>query len=686
MKKNIYRCTAAIFCITLLGILFSCKEDQDDTSSPVTPITSAWPISRTSTPDLLADHYGPRILSGNYDFHRGLDIANFQDGSPVIDGVTPIYSILPGTVVRIENEIPPADCATSTYAFKRFGNFVVVHHGDVNGDDLQSTYLHLNSYKVQVGDKVAAGDIIGFVGNTGCDINSVHLHFETYAGITPSGSGKILRLYTKNPYTYLPYSPVKPDVSLNRSSQFLTFTIIQEKGSVDIVRYEVQTDVSAQINLDFESREGIDPNSDDTSSYNGITLIPSDYTASDSHYQLTLKFDATILNQTAGDPDSDGTWNALNAVTLTMVNARGTRYQKSFSFMISSTTPAEGATNIGLNTPIAVTFDKTMDTSSITTNVSDTSCSGTFLVSVNDFLSCIQMVGTPVSSDGGQTFTVTPSSDLPFNTTVKLKITTGAKDVSGQNLSSDYISSLGFETRSMILINGGTFTMGDPSDDSSQSHVTREMPAHDVTIDSFYINTHEVTAAEYKVCVDAGSCTTPPVDANGTYNVTGKNNHPINLVSWEDAKQFITWMNSGSNINYRLCSEAEWEYAARAGSTTFYPCGDNPSCMGDYAWYSDNSGSSSQEVKTRQPNAFGLYDMMGNVHEHVEDYYHTDYTGAPTDGSAWLVPADTSNYRVFRGGHWTSSETYLRSSYRYRRSQSSTNINTGFRFCADYSP
>ena len=137
----------------------------------------------------------------------------------------------------------------------------------------------------------------------------------------------------------------------------------------------------------------------------------------------------------------------------------------------------------------------------------------------------------------------------------------------------------------------------------------------------------------------------------------------MDKVSWYDVQQFISKLNQKTGQNYWLPSEAEWEYAARAGTTTDWSFGNDESKLGNYAWYSQNSGRKTQEVGQKLPNAFGLYDMHGNVWEWTQDCWYGSYSGAPTDGSAWTTGC-TSNSRVLRGGSWVSNPALLRSANR----------------------
>jgi formylglycine-generating enzyme required for sulfatase activity len=136
---------------------------------------------------------------------------------------------------------------------------------------------------------------------------------------------------------------------------------------------------------------------------------------------------------------------------------------------------------------------------------------------------------------------------------------------------------------------------------------------------------------------------------------------PVEQVSWLNAQEFIRKLNQlNDGYVYRLPTEAEWEYACRAGST-----GDYAGDLDSMAWYDKNSDNQTHVVGTKQPNAFGLYDMHGNVSEWCEDYYHDRYTGAPSDGSAWLSGGEMK-YRVLRGGSWYNGATNARSANRFK--------------------
>jgi len=204
-----------------------------------------------------------------------------------------------------------------------------------------------------------------------------------------------------------------------------------------------------------------------------------------------------------------------------------------------------------------------------------------------------------------------------------------------------YTNSIGME---FTLIPAGEFMMG-------SNEYEREKPIHKVNIrKSFYLGTYPVTQKEWKAVMG-----TSPSDFKG-------DNLPVEQVSWNDVQDFIKKLNEKEGGNkYRLPTEAEWEYSARAGKTTSYSFGDEESKLGDYAWYYANSGSKTHEVGQKKPNPWGLYDMHGNVWEWVQDIYHDSYSGASTDGSAW---EGSGSYRVIRGGSWNDDGRYCRSAGR----------------------
>jgi formylglycine-generating enzyme required for sulfatase activity len=196
-----------------------------------------------------------------------------------------------------------------------------------------------------------------------------------------------------------------------------------------------------------------------------------------------------------------------------------------------------------------------------------------------------------------------------------------------------------------VVIPVGRFTMGSPAGETGR--LPREGPQHEVTIAKpFAVSKFEVTWDEWDACVEYGHCATVP---DSTW---GHGTLPVINLTWAQAQQFVTWFSEMTGRRYRLLTEAEWEYAARAGTTTAYPWGDE---IGSGHAHCSECGDQLDQQRTAPvgsflANPFGLHDMNGNVWEWVEDCYQSDYNGAPTDGSA-LIGGDCRN-RVLRGGSW----------------------------------
>ena len=196
----------------------------------------------------------------------------------------------------------------------------------------------------------------------------------------------------------------------------------------------------------------------------------------------------------------------------------------------------------------------------------------------------------------------------------------------------------------MVALAAGALAMGSNED-------TSERPIHRVAVKAFAIGKYPVTVREWKVCVAAKAC---------RYAPTGEDDAPVANVSWSDAKQFTAWLSQATQREYRLPSEAEWEYAARGGSATKYWWGNQPqpglaNCKGCNEPYDPRQPL---KVGSFPPNPFGLYDMGGGVDQWVEDCWHKNYQGAPTDGAPWLA-AECSAH-VLRGGSWRSEPVNIR--------------------------
>ena len=221
------------------------------------------------------------------------------------------------------------------------------------------------------------------------------------------------------------------------------------------------------------------------------------------------------------------------------------------------------------------------------------------------------------------------------------------------------------ECPEMVVVPAGSYKMGSPSSEAGRDD--DEGPVHQVTIvKPFAVGIYEVTFDEWDACVVAGGCKYR--DDNGW----GRGNRPVIHISWDKTQEYVGWLSRMTGKTYRLLSEAEWEYVARAGSTTAYPWGDGidtkkANCDGCGSQWDEQSTA---PVGSFKPNAFGVFDTAGNVWEWVEDCYNDSYEGAPDNGNAWT--SENCWFRVLRGGCWANSPKVIRSAYRLRF------INTGW--------
>ena len=212
----------------------------------------------------------------------------------------------------------------------------------------------------------------------------------------------------------------------------------------------------------------------------------------------------------------------------------------------------------------------------------------------------------------------------------------------------------------MVVVPEGAYLMGSPPDEPGRWN--DEGPRHRVTIARpFAAGRYEVTFAQWDACRRAGACTHAPGDEGW-----GRGDRPVIHVSWKDAKEYIGWLSEKTGETYRLLGESEWEYAARARTDSPYHWGaevgeGRANCGG---CGERRGGARTAPAGSFPPNGFGLFDMAGNVWEWVEDCGHPDYTGAPSDGSAWLAPGDC-RLRMLRGGAWDDAASRVRSAIRY---------------------
>lgn len=222
----------------------------------------------------------------------------------------------------------------------------------------------------------------------------------------------------------------------------------------------------------------------------------------------------------------------------------------------------------------------------------------------------------------------------------------------------------------LVSLPGGSYTMGTNGGDPS------EKPAHRVSISTpFAIGKHEVTVEQWNACVDGGGC---PRVGSGLPGTT-----PIRDISWDDVQQYLKWLSKSTGKSYRLPSEAEWEYAARAGTTSRFWWGEqmrpghaNCKDCGD-PWSQDGPAN----VGSFAANAFGLYDVSGSVWEWTSDCWHPSFKGAPDNGKSWEAP--NCRERVIRGGSWRDGVSYMPVTTRFKYSASVRYSQNGFRVARD---
>ena len=254
----------------------------------------------------------------------------------------------------------------------------------------------------------------------------------------------------------------------------------------------------------------------------------------------------------------------------------------------------------------------------------------------------------------------------------------------------------------MIVLPAGEFMMGSP--EGERGRWDDEGPQHQVTIPKpFAVGKYEVTVGQFKAFIDAtkyevrGIC---EIYESGNWVLKADlnwenpgfkqtNNHPVVCVSWNDAKAYVKWLSEEAGEKYRLLSEAEWEYIARAGTTTAYYF--DATTSQEQANY-DEMNNGTVEVGQYDCNAFELCDIHGNVQEWVEDCWHDDYKGAPSDGSAWRVGCDSTedfagvDTRILRGGTWIDDRVDLRSAFRSGGTAWLRDNKTGFRVARTLTP
>ena len=240
----------------------------------------------------------------------------------------------------------------------------------------------------------------------------------------------------------------------------------------------------------------------------------------------------------------------------------------------------------------------------------------------------------------------------------------------------------------MVVIPIGEYKMGAPPDEPMSFDTER--PVHKVTIRKpFAISQYEITFAEFDRFVEATGHRKPSDKGWGKAH-WGRTDTPVFDVTWHDAQLFVEWLSEQTSKHYQLPSEAQWEYAARAGTTTAFNTGDcihtdQANYHGQYEYgdcpMAPGYFGKALPVGSYPPNAWGLYDVHGNIFEWIRDCWHTNYEGAPDDGSAWMHEGDNvdCDKRVLRGGSWSGRPVDIRSAYRARNNTNFKSIFIGFR-------
>ena len=302
------------------------------------------------------------------------------------------------------------------------------------------------------------------------------------------------------------------------------------------------------------------------------------------------------------------------------------------------------------------------------------------ILTISSFLLCIIAMNAQTNNvtrkrSQKQTSTLSttpPKKQNATSTPAKIQSTTSSSlRSSSSSSSSSNSSSISNSQRvlqelanNMVYVQGGTFTMGATSEQGSDAY-DDEKPAHSVTLSSFYICKYEVTQELWQAVMGSN-----PSTFKGNYN-------PVECVSWYDCKTFISKLNSLTGKNYRLPTEAEWEYACRGGnrSNGYKYSGSNT--LSDVAWYSLNSGNKTTMVRIKSSNELGIYDMSGNVYEWCSDWYGNYSNMAQTNPTG---PNSGSN-RILRGGCWYNNAKYCRSTTRYSYVPGYSSCSIGFRLC-----
>lgn len=429
---------------------------------------------------------------------------------------------------------------------------------------------------------------------------------------------------------------VKVSENTQTSARMATVTVKSEIGILTIK--VTQNEANAAISLDTSTMEFTSSSGEQTFK---ITANTS-WTVSSDQTWCSVSPTSGSNNGSVKVKVSENTQTSARTATITVKTDAGTRTvsvtQSGASGQVSlSVSDMEFAAGSGSkifsiksNTAWAVSSDENWCSVSPTSGSGD----GSVTVSVDE--------NTSTSS---RTATITVESATIKRT---LAVTQNGVTPTPTPASQDRTFTVGGVTFKMIAVEGGTFTMGATSEQGSEAD-SDEKPTHSVTLSSYSIGETEVTQALWQA-----------VMGSNLSRFSGSNK-PVERVSWDDCQDFIRRLNALTGENFRLPTEAEWEYAARGGNKSWgykYAGSNN---IDNVAWYDDNSGSQTHNVATKSPNELGLYDMSGNVGEWCQDWYGDYSSGSQTNPTG---PA-SGGYRVGRGGCWDYYARGCRVSYRF---------------------
>ncbi|MBQ7951520.1 MAG: SUMF1/EgtB/PvdO family nonheme iron enzyme [Alistipes sp.] len=355
---------------------------------------------------------------------------------------------------------------------------------------------------------------------------------------------------------------------------------------------------------------------------------------------ITLSADSATVTLTAPDnaeiwvngvKRSTSSWSGtLNSGTYIFEARKAGHKSATLSKHITSAEPRQSYT---LPAPTPIVGSLIISGTPINADVTlDNKAVGQLPLKLNDILVGEHTI--VVSKSGYETYTqsvtIADGKTVTINATLTKQV---AQTVETTPVSSDSDSTIG--GLDMVFVKGGTFTMGATSEQGADAY-DDEKPAHSVTLSDFYIGKYEVTQAQWRAVMGSN-----PSSFKG-------DNLPVENVSWNDIQKFIQKLNTQTGKEFRLPTEAEWEYAARGGSKSrgYKYSGSNN--IGDVAWYSGNSGSKTHPVGQKQPNELGIYDMSGNVWEWCSDWYGSYSSSSQTNPKG----PNSGDYRVLRGGDW----------------------------------